>query len=358
MLLSGVAFQASAHDLPLGDGKVSSGPKVGYVFSCQQRFNPNAPGAQASGDWLGKTTWNPEKKPYVRGSVSWPSAITIQVEGSERVVRANNLPSHPTGIFPIQRDDPAYQYDRNPGRITEQDIVLKLPAVPSAAAKPSCVPMGMVGFSTTNVAIFNALDARGDDAPAHEIQDKCGGHPQQTGQYHYHNLSPCLEDARSQSGGHSDLVAYAADGFGLFGKYGANGKQVTNADLDGCHGHSHTIEWDGTAQNIYHYHMTEAYPYTVGCFKGTPVSLPDTGMGLQGGQQQRPAPGQGGQRGQGGGQGGPQQALATAAAELGVSANQLRRALGPPPPNFQSAARKLGISADRIRRAMQNARGR
>ncbi len=36
---------AIAHDggIPIGDGKISSGPKRGYTYSCQLRFDPNAP---------------------------------------------------------------------------------------------------------------------------------------------------------------------------------------------------------------------------------------------------------------------------------------------------------------------------
>ncbi|WP_419908044.1 YHYH protein [Hoeflea sp.] len=354
-ILAGGLHTASAHDLPLGDGKISNEPRTGYVFSCQQRFSPNTPGAHTSGAWLGTDTWDPEKKVHVSGSVSWPAEISIDRQGEKRVVRANNLPTHPTGTFPIERNDPAYQYDRNPGRITEQNILLELPAVPQIASAPSCVPMGMVGFSLTNAAQYTALDARGDDAPAHEMQDRCGGHPQEFGQYHYHNMTPCIDDTRSQPGGHSDLVGYAMDGFGMFGKYGEGGKKLTNSDLDACHGHSHAINWDGEERTLYHYHMTDEYPYSIGCFMGTPVSV----EGSSSGAPQRPTQ-DAGQRApdQRGGPGGRQQVLVTAAEQLGVSPDALRRAIGPPPPDFQQASRMLGIPADEIRQALDAARGR
>ncbi|WP_206057213.1 YHYH protein [Nitratireductor sp. XY-223] len=354
-LLAGGLHAASAHDLPLGDDKITDAPRAGYVFSCQQRFNKNTPGAHSSGDWLGASTWNPEKKPHVEGSVTWPARISIELEGDRRVVRANNLPTHPTGVFPIRRSDPAYRYDRNNGRITEQDILLELPAVPAVAAAPSCVPMGMIGFSLTNAAQYNALDGRGDDAPAHEMQDSCGGHPQERGQYHYHNMTPCIDDTRSQPGGHSDLVGYAIDGFGMFGKYGQDGKTLTNADLDACHGHAHVIDWDGQQRSLYHYHMTDEYPYSIGCFMGTPVNVP----GSVSGAPQRPREGAGRRPPERrGGPGGREQVLSKAAAELGVSTETLRKAVGPPPPDFQQASRLLGIPANEIRRALDAARGR
>ena len=90
------------------------------------------------------------------------------------MIRANGLPSHTTGEFPIDRISAAYRHDRNPNGISAQQVLLRLPASPRAAASPSCLPMGPIGFALTGVAIYNALDAAGLDAAAHEVQDKCG----------------------------------------------------------------------------------------------------------------------------------------------------------------------------------------
>ncbi len=270
-LMGSASLSVSAHERPLGDGKIAATPKQGHLLACQTRFNPNAPGAARSGPWITGARYDPAEKPVVSGSVTWPSEIAITLEGSDRVIRANNLPNHPTGVFPIARSDEAFRYDRNPNRIRAQEIVLTLPAEPAMAASPSCVPMGMIGFALSGAAIYSAVDARGRDAPAYEMQDACQGHPQERGQYHYHDRSVCLDDTRGQPGGHSDLVGYALDGFGIFGLYGENGEALTNGDLDACHGHSHTVIWDGAAKAIYHYHLTDEYPYSIGCFRGTPV---------------------------------------------------------------------------------------
>lgn len=270
-LLTLAGGNANAHSLPLGDGLVASSAKQGYVYSCQTRFSPNAPGAQSSGAWLDEAsgTWDPELKPTVDGSVSWPSQITISLEDGERLVRANGLPEHPTGNYPVGRTDDAYQYDRNPNTISEQQVVLRLDAMPVVADAPSCLPGGMIGFALSGAALYNALDARGDDAPAHEIQDGCNGHPERQGEYHYHNYSDCFEDTRSGPQGHSDLLGYALDGFGIFGKHETVGDMLRTNDLDACHGHIGAVEWDGETIEMYHYHFTEDYPYTLGCFVGT-----------------------------------------------------------------------------------------
>jgi hypothetical protein len=278
--------------LPIGDGKYSTSAKRGYVWSCQTNFvNPNQAGASATGAWYNAAagTYNLTLKPTVDGQVSWPSQFAITVQGSSRVITGNDLPSHTTGQYPVSSSDDAYRYDRNPNRISAQTLRLTLPANPTLNAQPSCVG-GMVGVMLTGSYIFNAFDAGGRDAVAHEIQDACGGHPQQSGVYHYHSLSPCATDAAL---GHSALVGYALDGFGLYGHHGENGKALTNADLDECHGHTHEIEWDGTTVEMYHYHATAEFPYTISCFRGSAVRV-NTGGGGQGGT--------GGQQQQGGGQ--------------------------------------------------------
>ncbi|MEM8878226.1 MAG: YHYH protein [Pseudomonadota bacterium] len=278
-----------AHERPLGDGKISSSPRQGHLMSCQTRFNPNAPGSRRTGSWVRGGSYFINEKPVVDGQVTWPSEISVALEGDRRNVRANNLPDHPTGVFPVSRSDDAFAYDRNPNPIRPQTILLSLPANPQPAASPSCVPMGMIGFMLSGGALYNAVDARGRDAPAYEMQDACSGHPQQTGQYHYHDRSACLKDTRSQPGGHSDLVGYALDGFGIFGIHGEGGKVMTNADLDACHGHSHVIEWNGRHVEMYHYHLTDQYPYSIGCYRGTPIEV----SGAMSGQSGRGRPPEG-----------------------------------------------------------------
>ena len=258
--------------LPLGDGKISTSPRVGYVFSCQTVFGANPP--TGSAPWISGTSWHPAAKPVVRGSVDWPDAqLTIAREGASRVVRSNNLPTHTTGTFPIARTDPAFVYDGNPNPIRAQEVLLRLPAVPQAAAAPGCVPQGMIGVTLSGAALYNALDVAGRDAAAHEVQDACSGHPQRDGQYHYHSYSPCLDDTAGARGQHSDLVGYALDGFGVYGPLGEGGARLSNADLDVCHGHTHSVTWDGAAATLYHYHVTAEYPYSIGCFRGTPATV-------------------------------------------------------------------------------------
>jgi hypothetical protein len=268
------AAAASAGTLPLGDGKVSTEPRRGYVFSCQQQFPSNAPGAFRDGPWIdvAAKTWSPADKIAVQGEVKHDATFVGKVEGGRELLAGNGLPSTPTGVFPVASTDPAFRYDRNPNTIRPHDLDVSVPADPKAAAAPTCVG-GAIGVSVLGVPIFSAFDAGGRDAAAHEVQDGCDGHPEMTGQYHFHSLSGCFVDA--DLGFDDGLFGYALDGFGIYAEQG-----VTTADLDECHGRTSEVTWHGTAVSMYHYVATADFPYLVGCYRGTPVTSA-TGLHLR-----------------------------------------------------------------------------
>jgi hypothetical protein len=262
---------ATAHDvdltkLPLGDGKISTAPLVGQIWAC--RVDPNGGGAFRDGPWIDKAngTFDYTKKAIVSGHVVWTPDFKMSVQGDQRVFVSNDLPNHPTGTFPIPSTDAAYQTDRNPNSIRAQTVTVSLPANPTLADQPICAP-GAVGILLTGSVLFNALDAPGRDAVAHEVQDSCQGHPQESGVYHYHWITTCIDDKRLPDG-HSALVGNALDGFGIFGRYGEKGELLSSSDLDACHGHTHAIPWDGKMVVMYHYHATWDFPYTIGCLRG------------------------------------------------------------------------------------------
>ncbi len=256
--------------IPLGDGHVAATPKKGYVDSCGTTFAPAPTGPTPP--WINTKnhTWNSETKVSVQGSVSWPAAsYSITVRGSTRVVETNDLPvNHTTGVFPIAGTDPAHAYDANPNHIASDLITWSLPANPVAARHPSCTGLGPIGALSDGVILYNALDANGRDAPAHEVLDNCGGHPDQGSRYHHHDVPTCLLDKDS---GRSTLVGYAIDGYGIYVERNASGSLLTDANLDRCHGRTSKVMWNGKETRIYHYDATIEYPYTVGCYHGTPV---------------------------------------------------------------------------------------
>jgi hypothetical protein len=74
-LLAALAVPATAHDidphhLPLGDGKISQGPKAGWIWACHA--DPNGGGAQRAGPWIDQQdrTFDSTTKTAVRGMVA------------------------------------------------------------------------------------------------------------------------------------------------------------------------------------------------------------------------------------------------------------------------------------------------
>lgn len=238
-------------------------------------------GASARGPWFNGpsfTTWNETTKLAVQGSnVKSPYNFTYST-GSTLSASGNDYPSHPVGTFPIAVSDPVHPYDGNPNTIASTTFSYSLPGSPTVASTPTCT-QGTIGFLVTGAKLFNADDAGDRDAGAWEGQDACHGHPQSAGAYHYHNIpitnqASCLpSSAQDVAGQHSPVVGYAADGFPIYGNLGEDGVPLSNADLDICHGHTHSITFKGQTVVMYHYHATHAYPYTVGCFRGTPVHI-------------------------------------------------------------------------------------
>ena len=230
-------------------------------------------GNDDASDWTNPDgTWDYTRKPQVEGNVEWISEFNVSLDGNgNRIITGNALPDHPTGIFPITPGSVAYRYDGNPNIISEHDVLYVFPAIPEVAPEPSCVFFGPSGISLSGSAIYHGSSTLGNDAAAHEMLDRFGGHTDGTERYHYHFPAQDLQDhIHPREQGHSALMGYMLDGFGIYGPYGENGELLKSADLDECHGHTHPVLWDGEMIELYHYHWTYDFPYNLGCFKGTP----------------------------------------------------------------------------------------
>ena len=279
------ASSISLNKLSLGDGKyTTTAPKKGYIYLCN--VGQGSGGADQIGSWITGTTWDSTKKPEVSGKIAWSNAIfSNTISGSMRIISGNDLPVHSTtGNFPIQSSDPAYQYDQNPNKVIPHTFSDSFPVSPIYSHTPYCMG-GEVGIMLNGIPLFNAFDADHRDAPAHELQDSCQGHPQVSGEYHYHSLTHCLSDMRETT-----VIGFALDGFPITGPEVTIHKYLTTSDLDECHGLTSEIILDGKKTTIYHYVMTQDFPYSASCFRGKPVSLQVISRGqTQGGQNQHPS---------------------------------------------------------------------
>jgi len=260
--------------LPVGDGKyVTTGAKQGYVYTCAQyaqNFQREQGGAGTRGPWFtnNNTQYDINKKAHVSGSVSWNPVFNNNLSGTTRTITTNDLPNHPTGVFPIAASDVAYAYDRNPNSISARSLTYALPGSPTYG-NPSCMG-GEAGVMLTGVALFNAFDAGGRDAGAWEVQDSCSGHPQKDGEYHYHTLSSCIKDTSVHT-----VIGYALDGFPITGPQVGTNNILTTSDLDECHGIVSSVLENGKSVTTYHYVMTQDFPYSVSCFRGQAIQPPN-----------------------------------------------------------------------------------
>ena len=236
---------------------------------------------QASTPWVQDGKVVISKIDVVPGSVTMPSVFNVSETATTRRLKGNGIPNHPIGVFPIPRSSSSYPYYAalpaegyaNAAEIPVKpyDLDVTLPREPTLSATPTCIAGLMTGVALTGAAwhVEMAPDAQLNvyDPNAALPTDRCFGHPYAE-QYHYHGFSwKCMD--QGTAGKQSPLVGYALDGFGIYGPRGADGKPITNAQLDECHGMVSEVLFNGKLQSIYHYVLNNEYPYSIGCFRGT-----------------------------------------------------------------------------------------
>ena len=232
--------------------------------------------------------------PFVEGAVtasqisSAGSVFSMTSDAQFRYFKGNGLPSTPMGNFPVQSGTAAYPYyaalpggtDPRTGQAYSSSAAISISPYDLTSTLP--VNPVMTGFNPINSLIVGitltgtvwhvevANDASGNwYSPINALPtDQCFGHPYSQ-QYHLHGYSwKCFPNQGTS--GPSPLFGYALDGFGIYGPRGEDGNMITNAQLDQCHGHVAPVLWNGSMQAIYHYHLNREYPFSVGCFRGTP----------------------------------------------------------------------------------------
>ena len=169
-------------------------------------------------------------------------------------VESNGLPEHPMmiGIKAWQQQVPI------PQPFTGQNS-WKIPLHPKLALKPINAKQtsfrGAIAVAVNGVPIFSALNNRGVDAFLAGELDQWGGHCGRGDDYHYHIAPLHLEKVV----GKGNPIAFALDGFPIYGLTEADGSPV--GKLDQLNGQFDT---DGN----YHYHATKTYPYINGGVRG------------------------------------------------------------------------------------------
>ena len=235
---------------------------VALVCACA---SPSAPTAATT---TATTTPNPTPSAAPAIYQRFQSAVTVTVAGTQVVLRSAGLPDHKSpywGAGNALYEAPLPGMMLAPNTIASQNLTLRVPIVPTAAT-PSDTPLGPIGMAVNGVAIFNQYAAGRSPLGAEILSfDRYNGHPQQTGQYHYHVEPLWL----TSNNGASALIGVLLDGFPVYGPRDTGGSAPSG--LDSCNGHTHATP--DVPLGIYHYHVTAAPPYISGCYKGAPGSL-------------------------------------------------------------------------------------
>ena len=246
-------------------------------------------------------------------------------DGSRRILTANGIPDHDVGTFPNQN---------NPNTISEQSISESYTIQPVMAANATEIggPSGVTGYVLNGVKIDagtagSCNDSGSSCSLAPPIQgdwsiealgqsafnfgdDENHAHVQPGGQYHYHGIPEGFVD-KLNNGTEMTLIAWAADGFPIYARYGyqdamdamdasseiiiiegsyqlksspdANRAEISlyamgtftqdyeyvagsGSDLDECNGRNGvTPEFP---EGIYHYYATNSFPFLQRCVKG------------------------------------------------------------------------------------------
>jgi hypothetical protein len=255
-------------------------------------------------------------------SVNTTSTSNWFCDGSNRSLAANGIPDHDVGTFPNAN---------NPNTISEQAVsaMYTLEPVETGTATTLGGPRGAIGYVLNGVKIDPgtagtcndsggscslagfvgswSIEALGQDS-FNFGDDENHAHVQPTGEYHYHGIPEGFVD-NLDKGFEPTLIAWAADGFPIYARYGyldpmdagsgtvviepsyqlkdapdANRPAVSLyemgtftqdyeyveglADLDECNGRMGvTPEFP---EGIYHYYATDGFPFLQRCVKGTP----------------------------------------------------------------------------------------
>ena len=220
------------------------------------------------------------------GSGYADARVSATCSGSNLIVTSNGMPS-----YTFMR--------KTPNGLRTQDWTWTVPVAPKRAAGTTSVRrrMGTVAFTVTGIPVYAAMegpmpaDEAYGDPKYNGLLDTCGGHTGPAAEYHDHYIT----STASCGFAGNRIVGYAIDGFPIYGPRGCldtactktavmkSGyvrtgnptrdswsaytwkKSAAATTLDKCNGRTQP---DGS----YGYHATTAFPYTIGCFRGTPIT--------------------------------------------------------------------------------------
>ena len=134
---------------------------------------------------------------------------------------------------------------------------------------------GAIALAANGIPIFNALNNRGVDSFSIGELDEFGGHCGRGDDYHYHAAPLAIQKVV----GLKNPIAFALDGFAIYGLYDPKAKSGTPEScplgstdaLDELNGHFCVVaagQGLSGGTRSYHYHASKTYPYINGGMRG------------------------------------------------------------------------------------------
>jgi hypothetical protein len=243
--------------------------------------------------------------------LQWKNEVAIRTDGEKRIIESNGIPEHEVGRFPGRG---------NPNSIAPQRYHFEVPLHPKIADKVTLMQMQPFGIAV-NGLVFDPGTAEfwhNDRSSGWHYEAGTGkldlgldanmAHVQPSGAYHYHAIPLGLvKQLNPENKPKMTLVGWAADGFPIYARWGHADPKNPNSEVRALHA-SYKVKqgtrpggpggnFDGTftedfeylagsgdldecggrfgatpenPEGIYHYVLTDDYPFIPRLFKGTP----------------------------------------------------------------------------------------
>lgn len=242
------------------------------------------------------------------------ATVAMTCSGGQRAMTGNGIPDHAPGTFPNAN---------NPSTISAQNVRFNATTSPVISNASGTAVDHIIGYANNGIKYDPATAESYQNAGVWKIEalghtyinlglDSHNAHVQPDGSYHYHGV-PTGYVALQNKGTGMTLVGFALDGFPIYARYGyttatnaasgtrlmtpswrlkttpSSGRPSTTSvpmgvftqdyeyvaglgDLDECNGRTGvTPEFPS---GIYHYFITDGYPYIQRCIKGTALTPP------------------------------------------------------------------------------------
>ncbi len=268
--------------------------------------------AAATGTVPSKSTATPANAAAtIPGANANGNQVSITTQGDYRIVTSNGIPNHTIGAFPNAH---------NPNSVAPQQHYFRIPLHPQVNVEPTPFGLGRFGVALNGVPFESAGAEYWNGNPAsgwqYEVMggkidlglDSSNAHVQPSGSYHYHGLPAGLLAKLGATGTPKMiLLGYAADGFPIYNQYGhadpkdaksplvklkpsfALKKGTRPGNPGGLYDGTFTQDYEYVAKSgaldecngrfevtpeypegIYHYTLSETFPYMARNFRGTP----------------------------------------------------------------------------------------